>query len=151
MNVSAPPAPAPRSILHDCIFLLLIAAVPAVLAGWLHPKRLEWSWNKPGVSEVNLDEVSRWPPPVLWIDARTDMAFEKQHMPGAVLLNEEEWEQRLPGFLEAWQPQSKVVVYCDSQACDASQAVALRLRRELNLSDIHVLKGGWAAWQKAHQ
>jgi len=148
--MTAVPASPPRPLLRDCLFWLLLAAMPALLTGWLHPKRPAWSWKRPGVSEVELAEVTRWPPPVVWIDARTSEAYQKQHVPGAIPLNEDAWEQSLPGFLEVWQPNAKIVVYCDSAACDASQAVALRLQRELQLTEIHVLKGGWTTWLKTH-
>lgn len=147
--MSAAPAPARRQLARDCVLLLLLAAVPALLAGWLHPQRPAWSWEKPGVPEVEASEVARWSPPVLWLDARTAEAYRNAHVPGAILLNEDEWEKQLPGFLQVWQPATKVIVYCDSAACGASQAVALRLQRELQLTDVHVLKGGWSAWQKA--
>src|SRR3972149_741050 len=132
----------PIKSLRECGLLLVIAAVPALLTCWLHPKHPVWSWNRPGVEQVDLSGVSRWTTPVLWVDAREAQAYTKAHIPGAVLLNESEWERLLPGFLEAWQPGTKVIVYCDTQACNASEEVALRLRRELNLKDIFVLKGG---------
>jgi rhodanese-related sulfurtransferase len=147
--MTAVPASSSRQILRECALILLLAAAPALLAGWLHPKRPAWGWNRPGVAEVDLGEVTRWPPPVLWIDARETDAYRTRHVPGAILLNESDWEGLLPAFVAVWQPGAKIVVYCDSQACDASQAVALRLQRELNQTDIHVLKGGWAAWLQA--
>lgn len=136
--------------LRECALLLLVAAVPALLTCWLHPKRVALSWTKPAVPEIELDEAMRWTPPALWIDARETHAYGEKHIPGALLLNETEWTHLLPGFLEKWQPDAKVVVYCDSQACDASQAVARRLQRELNLPDVYVLKGGWTSWQSIH-
>ena len=144
-------APSPRQSLRDCALLLLLAAAPALLTFWLHPKRPGWTWTKPGVAEVDLSEVTRWSPPVLWIDAREATAYHHRHIPGAVLLNEGNWSQLLPGFLEVWQPGAKVVVYCDSRECDASQSVALRLQREMNLSDVTVLKGGWVTWLQTHR
>ena len=144
--MSAGNASSSRSILRECALLLGLAAVAALLAGWLHPKSPTWSWSKPGVAEVELSDVLRWPPPVLWVDARTVEAYGNRHIPGAISLNEGDWERLLPGLIAGWQPNSKVVVYCDSQACDAAQAVALRLQHELGLGDIHVLKGGWATW-----
>lgn len=144
---SSPASPL-RQILRDSVLLLLLAAIPALFCGWLHPKRPAWNWSQPTVSEVELSEAMRWPAPVLWIDARTAAAYQAKHLPGAILLNESEWEQQLPGFLEAWKPGARIVVYCDSESCDASQAVALRLQRELKLTEIFVLKGGWAAWLK---
>ena len=148
--MTAAPASPRRQLLRDCAFLLLLAAIPTLLAGWFHPQRPVWSLNKPSVAEVDLNEVTHWAAPILWVDARTAETYQIKHVPGAILLNEGEWEQLLPGFLEVWQPNARIVVYCDSQACDASQAVALRLQRELKLAEIHVLKGGWAAWLKNH-
>ena len=135
--------------LRECGLLLLMAAIPALLTAWLHPKRPAWAWSKPVVEQVALAEVLQWKGAVLWVDARESEAYEKQHIHGAILLNETEWNRLLPGFIGTWQPESKVVVYCNTQQCDASQAVALRLQRELNLTEVHVLKGGWSTWQQA--
>ena len=71
-----------------------------------------WSWTKPAIEQVDLNTVSGWTPPVLWVDAREAPAYAKEHIPGAVLLNETEWERLLPEFLQAWQPGRRVVVYC---------------------------------------
>ena len=137
----------PRPWWRECVLLLLLAAAAAFASYWFRSERPPWT--KPGVAEVELGEVGRWKGGVLWVDAREGSAYEARHVPGAVLLNESHWAQLLPGFLERWQPGVRVVVYCDSQACDASQAVALRLKRELALSEINVLKGGWSAWRQA--
>lgn len=147
--MTAPTAGSFRAPLRDCLLLLLLAAVPALLTFWLHPRRP--AWVKPAVAQVTLAEIARWPPPVLWVDAREAPAYTSEHIPGAVLLNETEWERLLPGFLEAWRPEARVVVYCDTQACNASEEVARRLQRELNLSDVSVVKGGWAAWKSLHR
>jgi rhodanese-related sulfurtransferase len=128
--------------------LLAVAVFPALLTLWLHPKRPALSWHPPATESVELSEIRQWSNAVLWVDARKADDFRNQHIPGAVRLNEAEWEGLLPGFMEAWRPGLRVVVYCDTQACDASQTVALRLRRELNLPDVFVLKGGWIAWKQ---
>lgn len=136
--------------LRESALLLMAAGVLALLSLWLNPKRPTLSWTKPGVDEVDLRQVTTGSQAVLWIDARSTEAFRAQHIPGAISLNEGSWESQVPGFLAAWSPGTKVVVYCDTQACDASQAVAQRIQRELQLPDIYVLKGGWASWQQTH-
>lgn len=138
----------PRSLPRDCAFFLLLAFVPAGLTGWLHPKKPAWSWTKPAVEQVELADVTRWSAPVLWVDAREESAYAIAHVPGAVLLNETGWERLLPGFLQAWRPGQRIVVYCNSERCNASDEVARRLKRELNPGDVFVLKGGWSAWQQ---
>ena len=136
--------------MRECALILALAAVPAVLTFWLHPKHATLTWAKPETVQVELSEVMRWPP-VLWVDAREAAAYGKEHVPGAVLLNETDWNRLIPGFLEAWRPGVKVVVYCSEQTCDASEEVARRLRRELGLAGVYVLKGGWDSWKKLHR
>lgn len=134
---------------RECAAILLLAVIPAALSLALHPRRPALAWTPPGAAEVELAMVRGWSTPVLWVDARPAAAFERGHVPGAVPLTEAAWEQQLPGLLAAWQPAARIVVYCDSSACDASQAVARRLERELQLPGIYVLKGGWDTWHRA--
>lgn len=97
---------------------------------------------------VSLDVAQSWGPNVLWIDARPEDEFERDHIPGAILLNEDRWNELLPRFLqEQWSPEKKIVVYCSSQSCNLAGDVARRLREEAKLSnEIRVLKGGWEEW-----
>jgi rhodanese-related sulfurtransferase len=133
--------------LCEVAWLLLLATIPALLTGWLHPHRPDWSWKRPEVVEVTLETATRWGN-VLWVDAREASAYATAHVPGAVSLNETSWENLLPDFVAVWQPEKPVVIYCDSKQCDSSRTVALRLRRELALENVFVLKGGWIAWQQ---
>jgi rhodanese-related sulfurtransferase len=138
-------------IFRECLLLLVLAGVLALFSLWLNPKRPVLAWTKPGAAEVELAQVQHWTQPVLWVDARNLEAFLQQHIPSAIFLNESAWEQSLPVFLAVWRPGMKIVVYCDSQSCDASQAVAQRIERELHLSEVYVLKGGWASWRQIHR
>jgi rhodanese-related sulfurtransferase len=133
------------------MLLLALALVPALLTGWLHPKRPAWSWMRPTVTELLLADAERLTPPVIWLDARPDEEYAAQHVPGALSLNEDRWEELLPKFMAVWQPGARVVVYCDSQRCDASRAVAVRLRHEYRINNVFVLQGGWKAWREAHK
>lgn len=130
-------------------WLLLAAMVPAVLTATLHPRRPAFVTPE-NVPEITVATASGWRD-TLFVDARREADFRRGCVPGAVPLNEDRWEVLLPGFIGRWAPGRKVVVYCDSQKCDASQAVARRLRRELRINDVFVLKGGWAAWQAAQK
>ncbi len=136
-------------VFHLCVSRPPTADIPALLTAWLHPNRPEWSWRRPEVTEITVEAAARWSN-VLWVDAREASSYNRAHVPGAVSLNESEWENMLPGFLAVWQPERPVVIYCNSEQCDTSRAVALRLRRELALENVFVLKGGWTAWQQAH-
>ena len=103
------------------------------------------------IPEVAWSTVQEWPGLRLLVDARSEVAFRRQHIPGALPLSEVQWEERLPAVIQAWQPGARVVVYCDNLGCESSQAVARRLRRELGINDVFVLKGGWNAWLEAQK
>ncbi len=125
--------------------LLLLALAPALVSGVIQLKRTEPASVQ---DEVAASEVRAWGDKVLWVDARPRAKFEAEHLPGAVSLNENEWDRLVPTFLDAWEPEKTVVVYCDGGSCDASHAVARRLREDLKLENVRVLKGGMKAWSE---
>ena len=97
---------------------------------------------------VRVDQAREWGDSVIWIDARPDDQFARDHVPGAILLNEDRWNELLPQFLAVWSPGKKIVVYCSAQSCDLAREVAERLRKEAQIPDVFVLEGGWEAWLK---
>ncbi|HEY0946171.1 MAG TPA: rhodanese-like domain-containing protein [Opitutaceae bacterium] len=131
------------------MLLCVLALAPAVLTAWLHPRRPDWVQLRHPVAELPLAEVRQRFPDALWVDARKAADYARDHVSGAVLLNEDAWDEQLGGFVEAWRPGQGVVVYCDSAGCGASRLVAERLRRELGVDDVVVLQGGWAGWRPA--
>ena len=87
--------------------------------------------------------------PLLWIDARSDAEFSRDHIPEALPLTAEHWDAQVTQVLQSWQPGTRVIVYCSQSGCGASRNAADRLRREYQLTDVWVLRDGWGAWQKA--
>ena len=126
--------------------ILALALLPAIATGLWHPRRPASQSD-----EVTLATASGWERDVLWVDARPDGDFARGHVPGAISLNEDRWEDLLPGLLDHWDPTRKVVVYCSSLSCQASHDVARRLREEVQLPNVFVLQGGWEAWEKEHR
>jgi rhodanese-related sulfurtransferase len=125
--------------------VLGLALLPALVSGAL---QLKWSAEPPPrQGEVTLAMVHEMGDHVLWVDARARAKYDHEHIPGAVLLNEDEWNKLFPAFSDAWDPDKVVVVYCDGGSCEASHAVAERLRKELQNQNVYVLKGGWSTWQ----
>jgi rhodanese-related sulfurtransferase len=131
-------------------WLLAAACLPALLAIWLHPRAPTLASAAPPGAAISVNEAVALlrSGDVLWIDARRADAFAAGHIPGAVPLREDAWEDLLPGFIEAWQPGQRVVVYCDGGGCAAARSVADRLRREFALENVAYLEGGWEAWQQ---
>ena len=85
-------------------------------------------------------------PDILWVDARSKAKFESRHIPGALLLNQAEWESLVSSFYDHWQPGRRVVVYGDFDS-DNGHEVASRLREESAIENVWVLKGGYEAWR----
>jgi len=85
---------------------------------------------------------------IVWVDARSQIDYDKEHVTGAVLLNEDRWDALLGRVFEIWKPEKPIVVYC-SPGCQASEKVAQRLR-DLGLEPVYFLKGGYDAWKQAH-
>jgi len=131
--------------LRQFAIALGIALLPALVSGAIQLK-----WNAevpPKKDEVTISMVhNNWADHVLWVDARTRAKYDHAHIPDAVLLNEDEWNSLVAKFLDAWDPDVPVVVYCDGGSCDASHAIAERMRSELKIEKVYVLKGGWGAW-----
>jgi rhodanese-related sulfurtransferase len=133
-------------VLRQALFILLVALIPASLTAAFHPRRPPWSQEKLAPGEEMLSTVLAWRENVLWVDARSTEEYEAEHIPGALLLNLENWDELFPKFLDQWAPDQRVVVYCSASTCELSRDVAERLRKN-SVSPVFVLKGGWEAWK----
>lgn len=140
-----------RVFVRQALILLALAFVPGIGQAIYYRDRV--SWDAPAVAkdEVTLEQARNWGETVLWVDARASDQFEREHIPNAMLLNEDNWDELLPQMLAAWSPEKQVVIYCSSQSCAASHEVARRLREDAGLKNIFVLHGGWEGWLAARQ
>ncbi len=138
-----------RRTLLQAVALMLLALLPAALSAIFHPKRPTFSVPLRD-GEISVSDALRQPGGFLWVDARSAADFAKGHVPGALRLTEEEWDDLLPAVLQAWPMGRAAVVYCNARQCDNSTAVAARLRA-FGFAPVHVLKGGWEAWKDAQK
>lgn len=134
--------------LGQAVALLLLALLPAFGESIFFHQKISWRSAIPASEMVTLAQARAWGDTAIWVDARPDEEFARDHVPGAISLNEDHWNSSLPQFLAAWSPEKKVVVYCSSLSCNASREVARRLRKEAQLQNVFVLEGGWEAWLK---
>jgi rhodanese-related sulfurtransferase len=138
-----------KSALLRQVFLLAAAAlVPAVGEAIYLRERVSWQSPIPASEMVTVDQARAWGGNVIWVDARPVADFGRDHVPGAVPLNEDRWNDLVGSFLAMWTPDKKVVVYCSAQSCNAAREVAKRLRDEAQLKNVFVLEGGWEEWLK---
>lgn len=143
-----------RSIRQAMILLLLASA-----AAWATH---EWHPRAPALyviqEPLRNDEVSmqviaeRWQSKVLWIDARPQEQYDAGHVPEALLLNEQKFDEQLFNYLDTLQTNTRpIIVYCSGAKCEASRHVLERLKQTLPIENAFVLKGGWKAWVEAGQ
>lgn len=134
--------------LRQALLLIALAFLPAIGEAIYFRDKVSWQSPVPASEMVKVAQARAWSDGAIWVDARPDNEFEREHVPGALLLNEDRWNELLPQFLAAWSPEKKVVVYCSTQGCNASREVARRLRSEAQLKEVFVLEGGWEEWLK---
>ena len=137
-----------RSLLRQTALLLGLAFLPAVGQGLYFRDKVSWQSRVAESEMVALDVARGWGASAIWVDARPEAEFDRDHVPGAILLNEDRWNELLSQFLQQhWSPEKKIVVYCSAESCNLAGDVARRLREEAKLpNEIRVLKGGWEGW-----
>jgi rhodanese-related sulfurtransferase len=129
--------------------ILGAATLLALAALALDPRARALLRDAPAADETTLAAVRDHRGPLLWLDARPAADFARGHIPEALPLNPDDWDQQIVAIIAVWQPGTRVIVYCDDRACGSSRAVADKLRREYQFDDVVILHGGWTAWQKA--
>lgn len=134
------------NMLVEAAAVLLLAGLVAGAQAWFFPP--QWSAGG-GPGRISREEARALSPPALWVDARTEAEFARGHVPGAVRVGPESFEEAVGALLEQWSPGRPVVVYCGAEGCDRSEVVARRLREEFLLEPVYVLAGGWAEMQGA--
>jgi rhodanese-related sulfurtransferase len=132
--------------IRQVLLLIALAFVPAIGEALYFRDRVSWQSRVPTSELVTVDQAHTWGENAIWVDARTDDEFARDHVPGAVSLNEDRWNELLPQFLQRWSPEKRVVVYCSAESCNAAREVAKRLRDEAQLKNVFVLQGGWEEW-----
>ena len=139
------------SLVGQAVILAALALLPAAGEAIYFRDKISWRSAIAPSEMVTVEQARELGGTAIWIDARPDDDFAKDHVPGALLLNEDRWNELLPQFLAVWVPGKKIIVYCSSLSCNASREVARRLRKEAQLSDVFVLEGGWESWSKRNR
>ncbi|MDB6147407.1 MAG: rhodanese [Spartobacteria bacterium] len=134
--------------IRQALLLVSLAFIPAIGHAVYYRDKVSWQGPVPPSQMVSLAKAQSWGAGAIWVDARPDEQFVKDHIPGAVPLNEDRWNELLPQFLAVWAPGKKTIVYCSNESCNLALEVATKLREEAQLKDIFVLEGGWEEWLK---
>ncbi|MGF1530232.1 MAG: rhodanese-like domain-containing protein [Puniceicoccaceae bacterium] len=135
-----------RRILLRGFWLAVVSGLLSAFVWGIHGSSAFARFAEAKEGEVTFSQIQAWAQEILWVDARQKSDWDAGRIENAVWLSEGNFESGLSLFLDRWYPGLAVVVYCDAQDCDASTAVAARLRDELEIDNVWVLKGGWQAW-----
>ena len=84
----------------------------------------------------------------LFLDARMPEEYEEAHIPGALNLPPDNYEERFLDAMEAIEGAGKIVVVCSGIECADSIQVAERLLEAVE-EPIYVVEDGWRAWKEA--
>ena len=138
------------------VALLGASAIAGAVAFHIHPRppELYLLQEAPGEGEVTMAQVLELEKSsgVLWIDARVREQYDLGHIPGAMLLNPQEFDALAFEYMDTFQANARpIVIYCDAKKCAASKTIMQRME-ETGLAmnnEIHVLRGGWNAWNSS--
>lgn len=102
--------------------------------------------------EVCLETVQQeWKGEVIWVDARSEKEWKAKRVAGAIFVAESDMDRFLsePATMQqigmAGVEGKRLVVYCATDACGSSKAVAERIRESGLHDHVYALRGGWKA------
>lgn len=136
-----------RSFLLWVLFLLLIPALPA----WVQFSKQPATPDSPQLLRLTPQAARTMQSSgsdILWIDARPLGSFESGHIPGALWMPPGHWPDEALRVLATGSRDRLVVVYCGGGTCHSAHETAERLARELKLTNLRILEGGYPAWKE---
>ena len=136
--------------LRQAGLILMIAVGLAGVTVAVHPKRPSFLAPARDPNEVTLTQTKQWAGNILWVDARSESEFASGHIPDAVCLNFENWNEQFPKFLDRYNPGQRVVVYCSATSCQLSREIAAKLKGS-GVDDTYFLEGGWEGWKQQNR
>ena len=137
------------------LMISLAAAVLGVLFNAVSPRGIGLLGPVPhrdklGIKEVGLKQA--WTlyekRKGVFVDARSAEEFGAGHIPGALLLPEDDFDQAVSSWKRLIPPDTLLITYCSGGGCNSSRDVA-QLLREAGYSRVEVFYGGWEEWKSA--
>ena len=83
----------------------------------------------------------------VFVDARAREDYRQGHIPGAVNLPDQQFDEFFGPFFEKIDPERFLITYCEGEHCPLSGSLAEKLR-EAGYDKVFVLQDGWGHWQR---
>lgn len=139
--------------------ILLASTVLAGVSNLVHPRRIPWvqDWSHQVETKAAEQEI-----PIIslatamekatrrtaaFIDARSASEFAKGHIPGAVSIPFDSFDDHFPTILELLDAGDQLVVYCRNRECDDALLLAAELTA-MGGTDIVLYVDGFEHWSK---
>jgi rhodanese-related sulfurtransferase len=102
------------------------------------------------LSEISLQDAVRFynEEKAVFADARHAADYDAGHIRGAVHLSVADQDIWLDAFLEATDPATMIVTYCDGDDCHLAPALSELLYLN-GFRNVRYLKNGWTRWRQA--
>jgi rhodanese-related sulfurtransferase len=84
----------------------------------------------------------------IFLDARLEGDYKAGHIPKALNLPFEEFDQYYPKVELLLSKDNNIITYCDGTECEASLFLA-RILKERGFKNLKIFFGGWTEWNKA--
>ena len=86
------------SMARQAALLAAVALLPAAGEAIYFRTNISWRSAIAPSEMVTVDQARAWGDAAIWIDARPEDEFARDHVPGALSLNEDRWNELLPQF-----------------------------------------------------
>jgi len=139
-----------EAFIKRILILIFLSCMMGMILWVSHPKVPAYQQGKLAEGGILLSGISQ-NEAVLWLDARTEEEYRSGHIPGAILLNLENFDALVDIVLEAYDPDKLTIVYCSEEKCQSSRKISGILLQEFELENVYFLEGGWEAWRDSQK
>jgi rhodanese-related sulfurtransferase len=139
--------------------ILLASAVVAVVANRLHPQRIPWvqDWSRQVEAQAVKQDIKVIPLTValgklrsgesIFVDARSGDHFAQGHIPGAVSVPFDRFDELFSVLVDLIDSGRELVVYCRNRECDDALLLAIELRA-MGCSNAVLYIDGFDFWKE---
>jgi rhodanese-related sulfurtransferase len=145
-----------KATLKQIGIILLVSGFLAFIANTLHPRRLPWvqDWSNHVEARARQAGIRAIPFSVAldateaqFIDVRPHAAFDQGHIPGALSIPLDEWEESYLQLADWVESETPLTLYCSSRECDDALTLAL-LIQEFGGTQLVLYIDGFEVWEK---
>ena len=130
------------------VVVLLATAGATVSTYYWHPKRPALYLHREALQAPGrpLDQIVASTKKIVWIDVRSDQAFEKGHIPAAISMNASNLDRQMVVYQHLLSQKNHFAIYGDSKSAEDVEKLQSMLLG-MGFPMVDTLKGGWRAWE----